>query len=202
MRRLDAAAAKTIAEEHLERLASYAKAAARVTDKLPNNFLRLGLIALLFPRAPLIHCVRDPLDTCLSCYFQEFAHGQPFARDLDHLGRYYRDYQRLMAHWHKVLPSSILDVPYEGLVADQESWSRKLVAFLGLPWDERCLAFYEKERLVRTASFWQVRQPIYASSIGRWRHYAKHLGPLFHALGVAPPPGGSEVGLADEFRGR
>ena len=188
VRQLGAAAAKTIAEEHLERLASYASSAARITDKLPNNFFRLGLIALLFPKASIIHCVRDPLDTCLSCYFQEFAHGQPFACDLDHLGRYHRDYQRLMAHWHNVLPSPILDVPYEGLVADQEGWSRKLVDFLGLPWDERCLAFYEKERLVRTASFWQVRQPIYASSIGRWRHYAKHLAPLFNALEVEPPP--------------
>ncbi len=188
MTRLDAAAAQAIANAHLARLREHSATAARITDKMPNNFARLGVIALLFPRARLIHCVRDPLDTCLSCYFQEFAHGQPFAYDLDALGRYYRDYQRLMAHWRAVLPSPILDVPYEALVADQEGWSRKLVAFLGLPWDERCLAFYENERLVRTASFWQVRQPIYASSIGRWRHYARHLGPLFAALGIAPPP--------------
>ena len=187
VRRLDRARAEAIASEHLRRLASAAPEAARITDKLPNNFARLGLIALLFPRARLIHCVRDALDTCLSCYCQEFAHGQPFAADLDHLGRYYRDYERLMRHWRSVLPSPILDVPYEALVADQEGWSRKLVDFLGLAWDERCLAFYEKERLVRTASFWQVRQPIYATSIGRWRHFARHLGPLFSALGIEPP---------------
>lgn len=188
VRRLAAPNAKAITEEHLAHLSALAPQAARITDKLPSNFARLGLIALLFPRAQLIHCMRDPLDTCLSCYCQEFAHGQPFASDLGHLGRYYRDYERLMAHWRKVLPSPVLEVPYEALVADQEAWSRKLVDFLGLPWDERCLAFYKKERLVRTASFWQVRQPIYATSVGRWRHYARHLGPLFAALGIAPPP--------------
>ncbi|MFI4986817.1 MAG: tetratricopeptide repeat protein [Alphaproteobacteria bacterium] len=189
LRALDGATARAITDEHLASLAAHAPTASRIIDKLPNNFARLGLIALLFPRARLLHCVRDPLDTCLSCYFQEFAHGQPFTWSLEHLGRYYRDYARLMAHWRAVLPSVILDVPYEALVADQEGWSRRLVDFLGLAWDERCLAFYEKERLVRTASLWQVRQPIYASSVGRWRHYAKHLGPLFAALGMTPPNG-------------
>ncbi len=186
--RLDAATARTLAESHLARLRGHSAAARRITDKMPNNFTRLGVIALLFPRARIVHCQRDPLDTCLSCYFQEFAHGQPFAYDLGHLGRYYRDYERLMAHWRRVLPNPLLEVPYEALVADQEGWSRRMVAHLGLDWDESCLAFHEKERLVRTASFWQVRQPIYASSIGRWRRYARHLGPLFDALGMAPPP--------------
>jgi tetratricopeptide (TPR) repeat protein len=187
VRRLEAPVAQAIASEHLAFLRSRAGSAARVTDKLPNNFQRLGLIALLFPKARIVHCVRDPLDTCLSCYFQYFEHGQPFAYDLEHLGLYYRDYERLMAHWRAVLPSPILDVPYEALIADQEGWSRKLVDFLGLPWDERCLAFHENERVVRTASFWQVRQPIYASSVGRWHHYGKHLGPLLKALGLRRP---------------
>jgi tetratricopeptide (TPR) repeat protein len=176
--------AAKLASEHVVRLQALAPEALRVTDKLPNNFQRLGLIALLFPNARIFHCRRDPLDTCLSCYFQEFAHGQPFSFDLGFLGRFYRDYERLMAHWRTVLPTPPLDVPYEALVADQEGWSRRLVAHIGLDWDERCLAFHRAERQVHTASFWQVRQPIYSSSIGRWRHYAKHLGPLFEALGL------------------
>ena len=92
-----------------------------------------------------------------------------------------------MAHWHATLPNPILEVPYEGLVSDQEVWSCKLIDFLGLPWDERCLAFHETDRPVLTSSAWQVRQPIYASSIGRWQHYEKHLGPLFGGLGTVPP---------------
>jgi tetratricopeptide (TPR) repeat protein len=187
VRLLDRAATRAAAEAYIAELRKHSRTAARVTDKLPQNFPRIGLIRVLFPRARIVHCMRDPLDTCVSCYFQEFAHGQPYAYDLDHLGRHYRDYQRLMAHWRRVLPGSVLGIPYEALIADQEGWSRKLIAFLGLPWDDRCLAFYEKERLVRTASFWQVRQPIYASSIGRWRRYAKHLAPLFDGLGIAPP---------------
>jgi len=184
---LDAETALRIAATHLARLERDAGTALRSVDKMPDNFSRLGLIVLLFPRAKLINCVRDPLDTCLSCFFQDFGERLNYTRDLQHLGLYYRDYQRLMAHWHAILPSPILDVPYEGLVADQEAWSRKLIDFLGLPWDERCLAYYKTERPVLTSSAWQVRQPIYTSSIGRWRHYAKHLGPLFGALGIAPP---------------
>jgi tetratricopeptide (TPR) repeat protein len=178
--------ATALADEYLARLGDTPGAILRSVDKRPGNFLRLGLIALLFPRARIIQCVRDPVDTCLSSYFlgNRFA---PFANDLAWLGRYYRDYQRVMAHYHAVLPNPILDIPYEALTADQEGWTRKLVDFLGLPWDERCLAFDKTERAVSTPSFWQVRQPIYRSSIGRWRPYRKHLGPLFAALGIAPP---------------
>ncbi|HYB08096.1 MAG TPA: tetratricopeptide repeat protein [Alphaproteobacteria bacterium] len=186
-RRLDRTATHAAAEAYIAELRKHSPTAERITDKLPQNFPRIGLIHVLFPKARIVHCARDPLDTCVSCYFQEFAHGQPYAYDLAHLGRHYRDYLRLMAHWHKVLPGRILDIPYEALIADQEAWSRKLISYLDLPWDDRCLAFYEKERLVRTASFWQVRQPIYASSIGRWRRYAKHLAPLFDGLGIAQP---------------
>ena len=185
--KIDTALAERIAEEHLQHLREHSASALRITDKTPSNFLRLGLIALLFPKARIIHCQRDPLDTCLSCYFLRFGQGQAFAYDLDDLGRYYRDYARLMEHWRRVLPSPLLEVPYEALVADQEGWSRRLIAFLGLDWDDRCLAFYRSERQVKTASVWQVRQPVYASSIGRWRRYAKHLGPLFAALGIEPP---------------
>src|SRR5215472_854952 len=183
---IDGKAALRIAEKYLAQISNDAVQAERIVDKRPGNFLRLGLIALLFPRARLIHCVRDPIDTCLSCYFL-YNKQAPFTHDLEYLGRYYRDYQRLMSHWHEILPSRILDVPYEALVRDPEAWSRKLVDFLGLPWDERCLTFYETKRSIYTPSFHQVRQPVYGSSVGRWRHYAKHLGPLFSALGIVSP---------------
>jgi tetratricopeptide (TPR) repeat protein len=183
---LDAATARDLAEAYLRRLEAEAADTIRSVDKMPKNFLFLGLIALLFPRARLIHCLRDPRDTCLSCYFQDFGPRQPFSWDLEWLGRHYRDYQRLMAHWHAALPMPILDVPYEALVGDQAVWTHRIVDFLGLPWDERCLTFYKTSRPVFTSSAWQVRQPIYASSIDRWRHYAKHLGPLFGAFGAVP----------------
>ncbi len=184
---LDRAIAGEIARDYLARLEPEAGGIARSVDKMPHNFLHLGLISLLFPRARLIHCRRDPRDTCLSLYFIDFGPRHPFSYDLGQLGRYYRDYERLMAHWHAVLPISILDVPYEALVADQEGWSRQLVDFVGLPWDDRCLAFYETRRPVITSSAWQVRQPIYTSSIGRWRPYEEHLKPLFDSLGIEAP---------------
>jgi tetratricopeptide (TPR) repeat protein len=184
---LDANTARCLAEGHLAQLERDACGAVRSVDKMPHNFWYLGVIALLFPRARLLHCVRDPLDTCLSCYFQDFGLRHPFSWDLEQLGRYYRDYQRLMAHWHATLPNPILEVPYAELVGDQEFWSRELIDFLGLPWDERCLAYYETNRPVLTSSSWQVRQPIYVSSIGRWQHYVKHLGPLFSGLGWKMP---------------
>jgi tetratricopeptide (TPR) repeat protein len=184
---LDAATARELADAHVARLERDAGGAVRSVDKQYYNYARLGLIALLFPRARVVHCVRDPRDTCLSAYFHDFGSRNVFSCDLDHLGRGYRDYARLMAHWRAVLPLPILDVPYEALVADQEGWSRKLVDFLGLPWDERCLSFYRTERPIFTSSLWQVRQPIYNSSIGRWRLYERHLGPLFAALGGDPP---------------
>ena len=180
---LDVETMQSLTAAHLARLERDAAAALRSVDKMPHNFQFLGLIALLFPRAKLIHCVRDARDTCLSCYFQDFGVRHAFTCDLEHLGRYYLDYRRLMAHWHAVLPIPILDVPYEALVADQEGWSRRIVEFVGLPWDERCLDYHKTERPVLTSSFWQVRQPIYTSSIGRWRHYERHVGPLLDALG-------------------
>jgi tetratricopeptide (TPR) repeat protein len=185
---LDAMTARSLAEAHLARLERDGGEAIRSIDKMPHNFARLGLITLLFPRAKLIHCMRDRLDICVSCYFQ-YDIIAPFAHDLKSLGRFYQDYERLMQHWYETLPSPILDVPYEALVADPEGWTRKLLDFVGLPWDQRCLGFYETQRAVFTPSFWQVRQPIYASSVGRWRHYKKQLGPLFNGLGIHPPIG-------------
>jgi tetratricopeptide (TPR) repeat protein len=171
-----------LAQRYLDKLNGEYPQAIRVTDKLPQNFLHLGIIALLFPMARVIHCVRDPLDTCLSCYFQEFTGDHPYAYDLADLGAYYRQYQRLMIHWGEVLDIPIFEVRYEDLVRNPDKLSRAMVEFCGLKWDARCLEFQEGEHLAATASFQQVRQPIYASSVGRWRHYADYLEPLQRAL--------------------
>jgi tetratricopeptide (TPR) repeat protein len=180
---LTPSACEQLARRYLEYLDAVAPGdALRVTDKMPTNFLHLGLIALLFPEAHVIHCIRDPLDTCLSCYFQNFGPGLSFSYDLTQLGNYYRDYQRLMEHWRAVLALTLLEVRYEELVANQEQISRQVVAFCGLKWDDRCLRFYETPRQATTASYDQVRQPLYNRSVGRWRRYAAHLGPLQRAL--------------------
>lgn len=174
-----------LAAQYLERLAAIApEAALRVTDKMPGNYFHLGLIALLFPGARIVHCVRDPLDTCLSCYFQSFiqANNHQYAYNLEHLGCAYRQYRRLMGHWNAVLDLPIMEVAYGDLIRDQERVTRDLLAFCGLSWDERCMHFYESKRRVVTASYDQVRRPLYSSSIGRWRHYEKHLEPLRRAL--------------------
>ena len=180
---LDRDTTHQLAESYLTSLSSHALEASRICDKSLGNFLRLGLIQLMFPRARVIHCKRHPLDTCTSCYAQNFAHGLRFTYDLEHVAVVYRDYHRLMEHWREVLSLRMLDVQYEELVADQEAISRRLIEFCGLQWDDRCLQFYQHERDVSTASFWQVRQPMYSSSVGRWRAYQQHLGPLIEALG-------------------
>ena len=126
---------------------------------------------------------RNPVDTCLSIYFQHFDTGHPYANDLGNLAHQFRQYRRLMMHWGEILPAeSLLHVPYEGLVAEQECWTRKMLDFIGLPWDERCLDFHLKERTVGTASKWQVRQKINRTSVERWRHYDKFVGPLLDLL--------------------
>ena len=179
---LDAVAAGTLARTHLERMRDLAGEALRITDKTPVNFLYLGLIALLFPRARIVHCRREARDVCLSCYFQNFVAGLPWATDLADLGRYHRAYRRIMDHWHQVLPLTILDVDYQDLVAAPEEGSRRIVDFLGLPWDDACLDFHRSRRTVRSAANWQVRRPIYATSVGRWKAYEPWLGPLLDAL--------------------
>jgi tetratricopeptide (TPR) repeat protein len=160
--------------------------AIRFTDKMPANYLYAGLIRLALPNARIIHAVRDPVDTCLSCFETSFHTAQKFAYDLGELGRLHRAYEQLMAHWREVLPAgAMLEVRYEALVADFESEARRLVAFCGLQWDDACLAFHKTERPVLTASAAQVRQPLYTSSVGRWRAYASELEPLLQALGRA-----------------
>jgi tetratricopeptide (TPR) repeat protein len=155
----------------------------RVTDKMPSNYYFAGLIHLALPNAKIIHTVRDPVDTCVSCFSKLFAAEQNHTYDLGELGRYHKRYQRLMDHWRRVLPAGrILDVRYEDVVADVESQARRIIAHCGLPWDYRCLAFHETDRPIRTASATQVRQPIYTTAIGRWRLYEEHLQPLLSAL--------------------
>ena len=174
-----------LADNYLLRLRNISANALRIVDKMPGNFLHLGLIQQLFPSARIIHCVRDPIDTCLSCYFQTF-HQHGYTHNLSHLGRYYLQYRRLMTHWHSILQLPILEVRYENLVADTEAMSRKIIGFCGLPWDDQCLRFYENKRTVITASYQQVRRPIYHSSVQRWRNYENHLQPLLAELQKHP----------------
>lgn len=173
-----------IGEAYLAQVAPLARGRSHVVDKMPANFLHAGLIHLALPGARIIHCRRDPVDTCLSCYSKLFNHEQSFAFDLAELGRFHRDYQALTDHWRRVLPANrFLDVDYEAVVDDLEGQTRRMLAFLGLPWDEACLTFHETKRVVRTASTTQVRQPVYKTSSGRWKPYAAHLAPLLDALG-------------------
>jgi tetratricopeptide (TPR) repeat protein len=182
MAQLDAVTAQSTAEAHLRMLKRRGGAALRVVDKYPLNFLCLGTIATLFPHARIIHCNRDPIDTCVSCYFQDLFDPFPFKHNLAHLGEYYRQYQRLLDYWRAALPMPIFELHYEELTAEPEAVSRRLVEFCGLEWDERCLSFHTTERPVRTASMLQVRKPMYRSAVGRWKRYEKQLQPLIDAL--------------------
>ncbi len=182
---LDPAVIRGFGERYLTHASQGRPDAARITDKMPHNFLNLGLIARVFPKARVIHCRRDPMDTCLSILFQNFASAHGYANDLHTLGQAYNNYRRLMAHWRRVLPLPMLEVDYEEMVADQERRSRDLIDFLGLDWDDACLQFHKTDRAVQTASLWQVRQPIYTSSVERWRRYETELAPLKAILDTA-----------------
>jgi tetratricopeptide (TPR) repeat protein len=176
---------RRLGQAYLESLPTPYGEEIRITDKMPKNFLHTGLIHLILPNARIIHTMRDPVDTCLSCFSRCFTHGQPFSYDLAELGRYYRGYYELMAHWRNVLPpGAMLDVSYEKLVEDFETQARRLLEYCGLPWDDRCLSFHETERPVRTASNVQVRRPLYSSSVTRWRRYELGLQPLLAELGT------------------
>lgn len=176
---------QTAANEYLDLIGALAGPdALRVTDKMPHNFVCLGLIQQLFPGARIIHCVRDPMDTCLSIYFEKFNKHHLYANNLEHLGIYYRQYLRLMEHWRSVLSLPVFELKYEDLVANQEPLTRQLINFCGLPWDERCLRFHEAERIVATPSYNQVKKPLYKKSVARWRHYERHLGKLKMQLGL------------------
>lgn len=179
---------RRIAEDHVDRLAALAQAAGRagarrVVDKQPLNFLHLGLIALLWPQARIIHCRRDPRDTLLSCYTQSFETQYAWCWDQGSLAHFHRQHDRLMAHWRRVLPAPMLEIDYETLVADAAGEARRLVEFTGLAWEDSCADFHRTDRPVATASVFQVRRPIYASAVGKWRHYEAELQPLIKALG-------------------
>jgi tetratricopeptide (TPR) repeat protein len=179
---LDPATGRRLADRHLERLGALNESAARVADKMPDNYLYVGLLALLFPRARFIHCRRDLRDVAVSCWMTNFRHIR-WASDPDHLAARFRDYERLMDHWRQVPPVPFLEVDYEETVADLEGVARRLVSWCGLEWEPSCLAFHEGKRPVRTASVAQVRQPIYTRSVDRWKNYEKSLGGLFAKLG-------------------
>jgi hypothetical protein len=174
---------QAVATKTLSAMRRLAPDAARITDKMPQNFLLLGLLHAFFPAAKIVHCRRDPLDTCVSCFTVLFGDGQEFAYDLAELGEYYGMYTALMKHWEQVLPvGSLLTVDYEEVVTDIRKSVERLLAHCGLPWDEACVSFHETKRQVQTASVYQVRQPLYRSSMGRWRRFESHLGPLQEAL--------------------
>ncbi|RWE00340.1 tetratricopeptide repeat-containing sulfotransferase family protein [Mesorhizobium sp.] len=175
--------AKTLAAEHLAYLRERAPDAFRIVDKMPHNFELIGLIGILFPNARIIHCRRDAIDNCISCFVLQFSGAHSYTGDLQTLGLYYREYDRLMRHWSKVLPGRIFENQYETLIEDQEEQSRRLIDYLGLPWDDACLRFFDKDGSVNTFSRWQVRQPIYKSSVKRWKNYESEIQPLIDALG-------------------
>lgn len=176
---------RRVGDEYLSRIERAGGGAAlRITDKMPGNFSAIGLIRLALPNARIIHTVRDPIDTCLSCFSTLFSDNQPFTYDLGELGRYYRAYAQLMGHWRRILPGgSFLDVQYEELVADFENQVRRILDYCGLAWSDACLSFHATDRPVRTASQVQVRRPIYRSSVGRWRPDEATLRPLLDGLG-------------------
>ena len=183
----DAALTRKLADAYLKVLGRHSSAALRVVDKATFNCDYLGLIHRVFPKARILYLRRDPVDTCLSCYFQDFANMASFTLDLSDLAHYYREHHRLLQHWRSVLPKEVfLEVPYAELVADQEGWSRRIVDFLALPWEPKVLEFQNTRRPVLTASAWQVRQKVYGSSVGRSKHYEKLIGPLLKLRELSP----------------
>jgi tetratricopeptide (TPR) repeat protein len=181
LRQLNRQTAHGMASRHLERLRALGGEALRVVDKMPENYLYLGLLACLFPRAKFIHCRRDLRDVAISCWMTHFQDIR-WANDQRHIALRFEEYQRIMEHWRKVLPVPLLEVDYEETVADLEGVARKLVDWCGLAWEPTCLEFHQAKRPVRTASAVQVRQPVYRTSVGRWKHYEHALASLFARL--------------------
>jgi tetratricopeptide (TPR) repeat protein len=186
MAAFDALGSKGLRERgnnYVDLLKFHAPKAQRIVDKMPHNFQYLGFAALMCPNVRIIHCSRNPADTCWSCFQNPMNDHHAYSRDLTRLGLYYREYKRLIEHWKAVLPVPIYELRYENITADFENEARKVIEFIGLPWDEACLKFHEAGRTVHTFSKQQVRSPIYKSSIERWRNYEKELQPLLSALG-------------------
>lgn len=185
LRSLSAADLHAIGAQCLDELQALDPSARRITDKMPSNFMVLGLLHTLYPQARIIHCRRDPMDNCVSLYTTLFESGHVFASDLSELGGYYRMYTELMQHWREILPPGVmLELDYEALVNDTENQARRVLQHCGLEWDPACLQVGELQRGIRTASLFQARQPVYRSAVGRWKHYERFLGPLKSALGI------------------
>jgi tetratricopeptide (TPR) repeat protein len=174
---------RSLAADYLAYVRRLSHDALRIVDKMPHNFETIGLIALLLPNARIIHCRRDAIDNCVSCFTTSFNKHHGYNADMQTLGLYYREYDRLMRHWNAVLPGRIHEVRYEDMIADPDTESRRLIDYLGLPWDDACLRFHQSDRTVVTPSRWQVRQPVYKTSVKRWKHYEHKIQPLIEALG-------------------
>lgn len=181
-RHFDSIKLRSLGRQYLESTRRHRSGAPRFTDKMPNNFPSVGMIHLLLPNAKIINARRHPLDSCMGSYKQLFFKGQAFSYDLVELGEYYLEYQRLMDHWHTILPGRVLDVQYEDMVKDQSNQTRRLLEYCELPWEKNCLRFYENKRAVNTASSEQVRQPIYSRSLNSWRRFEPHLESLIEVL--------------------
>lgn len=171
-----------LGQKYLQSITALAPGAGRIVDKQLFNYTLVGLIRLMLPGAKIIHCTRDPMATCWSCYATAFGNDRGFTWSLTDLGNNYRLYAQLMAHWHQVIPGGLLEVNYEQLVVDFENQVRRLLDFLDLPWSENCREFYKTDRSVKTSSKAQVRQPLYSSSLQHWKNYLEYLGPLEQAL--------------------
>jgi len=179
---LDRRVAGDLAAEYLAAIGSLDAEAVYVTDKMPSNFLHLGLVAAILPNARVIHCVRDPMDSCFSNFIQLFGDLHYYSFSLEHVAVFFNEYRRMMAHWDDVLPLRMHTVSYEALVDDPRAQTQAMLDFLELPFDEACVEFHRTRRVVTTASHWQVRQPIYRTATQRWRRYASHLRELAAAI--------------------
>ena len=174
----------TMSKQYLEHLSFINNTKLHITDKMPDNFIYLGLINILFPQSKIIHCTRNPLDTCISCYFQQFSGNHPYSYDLDNLGHYYNMYRDLMCYWNKTITTPLYNMNYEALIKDQDLEIRKLIEFCGLGWDDKCLDFKNSKRTVTTASSHQVNKSLYDTSIERWRNYSTHIASLSKILNI------------------
>ena len=182
VRLLDEQNALNFSNEYIKYLRTFSEDAERITDKMPDNFLSLGFFKLLFPNGHIIHCKRNPIDTCLSIYFQFFVQANGYAYDLETLAKYYNEYERIMDYWRQSPHINMYEVQYEEMVNNQEKISKEIINFIGLEWDQQCMEFHKNTRPVRTASSDQVRRPMYKSSINRWEKYKDYLGPLIENL--------------------
>lgn len=180
---LSPALVEDIARKYLKLTADVAQGHLHVVDKMLFNYLWIGIIRLALPEAKIVHCTRDPVDIGLSNWQLLFTTDIPWAYDQSEIGRYYRAYEKVMAHWNAIFPGEIYEANYERMVSNQEEETRKLLSFCGLPWDDRCMSFHETKRVVQTASSAQVRRPIYGDSVKKWKKYEKYLGPLIESLG-------------------